>query len=200
MVLPALFGAISDYYTDSTDFVQKTLDVYDKRTIYLEAGLLSQALRTGGKRNYSFKRKIMKGLSRGEMPSANQDIVNKAIEGTRKEWETIVFVGKAVMDVDGLAMVSDVPRDVSPTKAAKFALGITGRPVAIATRKHKTFIDVSARKRSTFSLDLTITFRTIATRFGGSGGGHPSAAGARIPEKFFNEFLEALQKEVEAIP
>jgi RecJ-like exonuclease len=200
MKLVALFGAISDYYTDKTDFVMRTLDVYDKRTIYLEAGLLSQALRTQGKRDYKFKRNLINVLSKGTMPSSNAKIVSSAIAGTKKEWETIEFVKKTVEAVDGIAVLWDVPRGYSPTKSAKFALGATGLSVAISTRKRKTYVDISARKLRTFSLDLNRTFRTIAPRFGGSGGGHPTAAGARIPQKHFNQFFEALQKEVEAIP
>lgn len=200
MILVAVFGAITDYYTDTTDFVKKTLDVYDKRTLYLEAGLLSQALRTGGKRDYIFKRKIVLLLSKGELPSSSQMIVRKALEGTRKEWQTIEFVKKEVDVIDGIAILKNVPKDVSPTKAAKFALGVTGKPVALSTRPKKNNIDISARKLSTYSLDLNVTFRTIAPRFDGSGGGHPTAAGARIPKKHFSAFMEALKKEVESIP
>lgn len=199
--LVALFGAISDYYTDTTEFVSRTLDVYDKRTIYLESGLLSQALGFQGKRDYDFKRKVVEALSRGVVPSSRPDIVRKAIAGTKKEWETIEFVKREVERVNGFAVVRNVPRGISPNKAAKFALGATGLPFAISTRlKKRRYIDISSRKLSTFSLDLNLTFRTIAPRFGGSGGGHPTAAGGRIPKKHFDEFLDALKKEVEAIP
>jgi RecJ-like exonuclease len=200
MKLVSLFGAISDYYTDRTDFVKNTLEFFDKRTIYLEAGLLSQALRTQGKRDYQFKRKVMTHLSKGLIPSSDPSLVRKAIRGTKREWETIEFVKKEFKALDGVAMLENIPRGISPTKAAKFALGASGLPIAISTRNRKTFVDISARKLSTFSLDLNLTFRTIAPRFGGSGGGHPTAAGARIPKKHFTEFLDALKKEVEAIP
>jgi RecJ-like exonuclease len=201
MELPAIFGAISDYYTDKTEFVEKTLEVYDKRTIYLEAGLLSQALLAQGKRDYEFKRKILTSLSHGIAPSSKPELVRKAISGTKKEWETIDYVINEFETIDGIALVRDVPKGISPNKAAKFALGASGLPIAISTRVKKgRFVDISSRKLSTFSLDLNLTFRTIALRFGGSGGGHPSAAGARIPLKHFDEFLEALRKEVEAIP
>ncbi len=197
----AIFGAISDYYTDTTEFVRRTLDVYDKRTIYLESGLLSQALAAQGKRDYEFKRKVLNRLSRGIMPSKMPDVVKKAVMGTKKEWETIDFVKKEHEKIDGIALVKDVPRGISPTKAAKFALGASGLPISISTRvRKKNYLDISSRKLSTFSLDLNLTFRTIAPRFGGTGGGHPTAAGARIPKKNFEAFLEALKKEVEAIP
>ncbi|GBE17994.1 DHHA1 domain protein [archaeon BMS3Abin16] len=200
MKLIALFGAISDYYTDSTAFVKTTLDVLDKRTIYLEAGLLSQALGMQGRRDYDFKRKLVEALSKGVMPSSRPDIVRKAVAGTKREWEAIEYVRGSVETIDGIGLVRNVPRGFSPNKSAKLALGVTGLPLCIGTRRKKGHIDFSARKRSTFSLDLNVTFRTIAPRFGGSGGGHPTAAGARIPQKHFDEILEALQKEVEAIP
>ncbi|RMF91356.1 MAG: hypothetical protein D6733_01345 [Methanobacteriota archaeon] len=200
MKLVFLFGAISDYYTDTTPLVERSLDIFDKRTIYLESGLLSQALGAGGKRDYAFKRKIVDLLSKGVMPSTRPEIVRKAVIGTRKEWEIVNYVREAVEVMDGVGVVKDIPRGYSPTKAAKLALGVTGLPLCISTRKRKRNVDISARKLSTFSIDLNLTFRTLAPRFGGSGGGHPSAAGARIPQKFFDEFLEALKREVEAIP
>jgi RecJ-like exonuclease len=201
MKLVALFGAIADYYTDKTDLVKRTLDVYDKRTIYLESGLLSQALGFQGKRDYDFKRKLIGMLSTGVLPSSRPEIVRKAVGGTKKEWETIAFVRKTVEIMDGIGIVRDVPRGYSPTKSAKLALGVTGQPLCLSTRRKKRrFVDVSARKLSTFSLDLNRTMRTIAPRFGGSGGGHPTAAGARVPEKHFDKFLDAIKKEVAVIP
>ncbi len=175
--------------------------MYDKRTVYLESGLISQALSAQGKRDYDFKRKVLFILSRAEKPSSKPDIVKKAILGTQKEWETIRFVKSEFEAVDGIAMIKDIPKGISPTKAAKLALGVSGLPVAISTRiKKKNHIDISARKLSNYSLDLNLTFRTIAPRFGGSGGGHPTAAGARIPKAHFQSFMEALKKEVESIP
>jgi len=201
MVLIALFGALADYYTDTTDFVRETLQVYDKRTIYLEAGILSQAIRMHGKRDYDFKRSLIRLLSNGVMPSTRPEIVRKAIAGTSKEWETMEIVKKEIRTIDGLAIFENVPKGISPTKVAKFALGVSGKSIALSTRiRKRQYVDISARKLDSFSLDLNLTFRTIAPRFGGSGGGHPTAAGARIPKKHLTEFLNAVTKEVEAIP
>lgn len=45
-------------------------------------------------------------------------------------------------------------------------------------------------------LDLGKALSTSAERFGGSGGGHDVAAGAKIPRQFQDEFIKALNKEV----
>ncbi len=197
--LLALFGAIADYI-DETDFVRKTLDHYDIRTVYLETGILSQAIAYQGRRDYTFKRELVKKLASGLIPSHSPELVKKAVKATKREWETIELVKKSCKVIDGIGIVSNVPRGFSPTKAAKMALGITGLKMCISTRIKKNNLDISARKLSTFPLDLNLTFRALAPRFGGSGGGHPTAAGARIPRKNFEEFVHALKREAEAIP
>lgn len=197
--LLALFGAIADYI-DETDFIRKNLDHYDIRTVYLETGILSQAIAYQGRKDYNFKRTLVKKLASGLIPSHSPEIVKKAIMATKREWETIDLVKKSCKIMDGIGIVSNVPRGFSPTKAAKLALGITGLKMCLSTRTKKNNLDISARKLSTFPLDLNLTFRALAPRFGGSGGGHPSAAGARIPRKNFEKFVHALKREAEAIP
>jgi len=54
-------------------------------------------------------------------------------------------------------------------------------------------IDMSLRACSE-KIDLNRTLRQITTKLGGSGGGHPNAAGARIPKENFKKFLEELNR------
>ncbi|MDD3318098.1 MAG: DHH family phosphoesterase, partial [Methanosarcina sp.] len=50
--------------------------------------------------------------------------------------------------------------------------------------------------RSRGEVDVNRLLRSVAPKFGGSGGGHPLAAGARIPEKFLNAFLRTFDKKL----
>jgi len=190
----ALFGAISDY-CDSTKFIQDELDAYDKRTIYMEAGLLSQAL--GESRgDYPFKKKVVAELSRMMVPSSIERLVSKALAATKKEWLLYKYVQKNVSVAGEIAIVKDVPHGMSPKKAAKFAVGLTSCAIGLSMVERKDYIDMSMRKRTGFHLNLDRVLRTIAPRFGGTGGGHESAAGARIPKGSIDEFIRLLAKEI----
>jgi RecJ-like exonuclease len=189
----ALFGAISDY-CDETAFVREMLDAYDKRTIYMEAGLLSQALGEA-MGDHAFKKRVVEELSRGGTPSGIRGLPEKALKATRKEWRLYEYVKNNVKRREGLAIVERLPRGYSPTKAAKFAIGVTGLPLGMSCALKDAHVDISLRKQRGFHLDLNVLLRTLAPRFQGSGGGHSSAAGAKIPQEFFQDFLEALSRE-----
>lgn len=191
----ALFGAIADYL-DETEFIAKEFDHYDKRTIYLEAGLLAQCL-GAAMGDYGFKREVIKGLAQGKMPSSIPSVVEKAVSSSEKEWRLYEYVKNKVRRVDGVAVV-DAQIGLSPTKAARFAIGAAGLPVGICVQARDDYVDISVRKRSDVTLDLNHALRIIAPRLGGSGGGHDSAAGARVPKERLNEFINMLSKEVHA--
>jgi RecJ-like exonuclease len=189
----ALFGAISDY-CDETAFIRRMLDAYDKRTIYMEAGLLSQALGEA-RGDYSFKKKIVEELSKGRMPSEMEGLPKIALKATRKEWRLYEYVKNRAQRRRGLAVVENLPRGYSPTKAAKFAIGVTGLPLGLSCTEKNGCVEISMRKKKGFHLDLNVVLRTLAPRYHGSGGGHGSAAGARIPDASFKDFLRALSRE-----
>ncbi|MBC7130724.1 DHH family phosphoesterase [Candidatus Bathyarchaeota archaeon] len=63
--------------------------------------------------------------------------------------------------------------------------------VGIAGETRGKMIDMSIRTCNE-KIDLNKILRRITPKLGGSGGGHPQAAGARIPEEKFNEFVKEL--------
>jgi RecJ-like exonuclease len=192
----ALWGAIADYATD-TEFVHEKLNKYDRRTIYMEAGLLSQALGEAGG-NYHYKREVVERLAKAEPPSEIPEIVDRALKSTKREWEVWKHVREHVAQEDNLAIVYDLPSG-SLGKAALFALGVTGKDVGICTRRNGDEVDLSIRRREGTKLDLNTLLRRITSRIGGSGGGHEGAAGASIPVELFDDFFEILKKEVSPI-
>jgi RecJ-like exonuclease len=121
------------------------------------------------------------------------------MRSTKKEWEVYKYVQKKVEVTDGIALIRNVPKGVSPTKVAKFCLGVSGKNIGMGIRYKKKFADLGVRKRSDFPLDINQVLRTIAPRYGGTGGGHPNAGGARVLRESLDEFLTALSKEVSAI-
>jgi len=189
----ALWGAIGDY-CEETEFVRDGLSKYDRRTIYMEAGLLSQALGDAAG-DYDYKREVVHRLSRGEIPTEIPEIVNRAIKATKKEWETYEYVKKHVVREGNLAIVYDLPSG-SLGKAAMHALGVAGTDVGLCTRMDDGEVDISLRRRAGAKIDLNLLLRHITARLGGSGGGHEGAAGATIPAELLPIFIETLRKEI----
>jgi len=62
-----------------------------------------------------------------------------------------------------------------------------------ACEKRRNFVDMSLRT-SEKDVDLNRMLRQVAPKHGGSGGGHPAASGARIPEEKFSDFIEDLDE------
>ncbi len=192
----AVWGAIADYAMD-TSFVREALNKYDRRTINMEAGLLSQALGEAGG-DYGYKREVVFKLAEGQPPSEITGMVERAIKATKREWETWRYVREHVIHEGNLAIVYDLPSG-SLSKAALHAMGVAGTDVGMCTRKDDDEVDVSVRRRDGAKLDLNAALRRVTSRIGGSGGGHKGAAGASIPEDLFDSFLESFKKEIAPI-
>jgi len=185
----AIYGAIADY-SDDTPVINKLLRSWDKRTIYLETGLLIQGIE-GQKRNHEFKRDIVSKLAKNISPSFHTRLVESAIENTHRE-EVILKELKEHIQVHGkVAYVLDIPFSLGKTAIYTRALAET--TVGIAGEKRKNFIDMSLRTCEK-DVDLNNMLRRITPKLGGSGGGHPSAAGARIPEENFSMFIEEINR------
>ena len=192
----ALWGAIADYAMD-TDFVRDALNKYDRRTIYMESGLLSQSLGLAGG-DYGYKRDVLIRLSKGEPPSEISEMVERAVKSTKREWETWRYVRGHVVHEGNLAIVYDLPSG-SLSKAALHALGVAGTDVGMCTRRDEDEMDLSVRRREGAKLDLNASLRRVTSRVGGSGGGHEGAAGASVPVELFDRFLESFKNEIAPI-
>jgi RecJ-like exonuclease len=192
----ALWGAIADY-TEGAKIVQEGLNKYDRRTIYMEAGLLSQALDQASG-DYHYKREVVKKLAQGSPPSEIPQIIDYALKATKREWEVWRYVKEHVKREDNIAIVYDLPSG-SLGKAALYALGVTGADIGVCTRQNENEVDMSLRRRAGVTVDLNTLLRRITARIGGSGGGHDGAAGATIPVELFVNFFDTLKNEVSPV-
>ncbi|MCJ7633858.1 DHHA1 domain-containing protein [Candidatus Bathyarchaeota archaeon] len=185
----AIFGAIGDYQ-DNTPTIRNLLKRMDKRTLYFESGILVQGI-DGQKRNYELKRKIISNLAHNTPPSAEDHLVELAVEQTRLEESAIREIVTQTQVKGKIAYLSNFP--FSQGKTAIYAMGLTDALVGIACEDWKDTIDMSLR---TFNpeIDLNDLLRRIVPKLGGSGGGHKGAAGARIPKRKFKIFLDELNK------
>jgi len=187
----AIYGAVADYL-DNTPEIEELLRLWDKRTVYFETGILVQGIE-GKKREYDFKREIVYQLSRNIPPSFNQKLLDHALEITRYEEKLLELVRKKVRVYGEIAYVLEVSPFLG--KSAIYSMAVTGKLIGMAGERRRNMIDISVRTRSKI-LDLNKILRKVAVKLKGSGGGHKRAAGARIPEDKFEEFLDMLNEEI----
>ncbi len=181
----ALYGAIGDYL-DETPWVKKCLLDWDKRSIYFEAGILIQGLE-GSRKEYDYKRWIVKLLARNQLPSSDSRLVLKALQQSILDEELRLRV-KSMVKVEGVVAYVVNPGG-SLGRAANYARIYGGVPIGLACeiRNGKCI----ASLRSTI-YDLNTILRRMTPLIHGSGGGHPYAAGARFPVNELREFIKLI--------
>ncbi|NHI83880.1 MAG: DHH family phosphoesterase [Candidatus Thorarchaeota archaeon] len=185
----ALYGAIGDY-CDDTPFCKKHFDDYDKRTLYLEAGILVQALQEIDYRRES--KDLVRQLTMGIEPSSMNDIVDLALKATRIEHEVFRYVQKNARKMNLIGYVLDMPVNGYRGKSAKFAAYLTNSMIGISARSSGDDMDCSIRRRQC-NIDLNKAMNAILPSIdGGQGGGHPAAAGASMSKNDFPRFLQSL--------
>lgn len=185
----ALYGAISDYL-DTTPWAKRALDKWDKRFIYFEAGLLAQGLE-GLKKQHELKRKIVLNLYKGILPSEIPELVVNSIFTSSNERNLIAYIKSNLREIDCIAYVIEPPG--SFTRAATYARTIGNKKVGISIEIREKMAIMSIRSDGTNIVEAVMN---IAPKYGGNGGGHKSACGARVPLTFLDSFLKDLYKEV----
>ncbi|RLI49677.1 MAG: hypothetical protein DRO73_05610 [Candidatus Thorarchaeota archaeon] len=191
----ALYGAIADY-CDNTPFVRRHFEDFDKRTLYLEAGLLVQALQEIDYRRES--KDLTWELTLGIEPSSMNNIVDLAMKATRVEHEVFRYVQSHARKVGPVGYVLDMPVHGYRGKSAKFAAYFTDSMIGISARSSEDEVDVSIRRRNS-KIDLNrLLSRVISSFTNAQGGGHPAACGASMKRSDFPRFLQLIADEVAA--
>lgn len=189
----ALFGAVGDY-SDETDYIKSLYNLWDKRLIYFEAGILCQGLEAS-KRMYDFKRKLVDLLANNELPSQIEDLVKRAIKMSYIEDEMRKKIKESIHRLENLSYVIEPGGSLG--RAARYVYVEGDTIVGIAVEfKNNTAIMSIRRRKEYVQIDLNKLLRKICIQYGGSGGGHLDAAGARIPKDNLNDFLVAFDQEI----
>ncbi len=189
----ALYGAIADY-CDATPFAKEHFEDFDKRTLYMEAALLVQALQEIDYRRES--KDLTWELTLGIEPSAMNNIVALAMKATRVEHEVFRYVQEHARKIGPIGYVLDMPVHGYRGKSAKFAAYATNTPIGISARSSEDEIDISIRRRNS-SINLNRALLNVLPKLStGQGGGHPAACGGSMSREEFPRFLQLLGEEV----
>lgn len=187
----ALYGAIGDYALN-TQFVRTTMTKWDIKTLYLEAGVLVLALDRIG-RNYELKRRVVDELSGSALPSSVPQLLELAAEQARRIEVMRLKLPELVRTLEHVAYITGQLASVG--LAAFYAAVVAEKPVGVAVEERKGMYAGSVRALDG-RVDLNGILRRLAPRYSGSGGGHPRAAGFRVPISSFEAFLWELDREV----
>jgi len=187
----ALYGAICDYL-DETPWVRRELWRWDRRAVFLEAGIVSQGLE-GARRDYEFKRAVVEHLSRNSLPSQMPELVERSLKQAELDEKLRIWVKENLVISRQVAFVLNPPGSVG--RAANYARIYSGVKVGIGVEERGDVYVMSLRSTE---CDLNSILRRLSRKLGIHGGGHPSAAGARVPKALFEVFIEELNNELVA--
>lgn len=194
--LLAAYAAVSDRLEDGP-IARELMQRYDRDLVYFEAMVLSFALdRADGR----LKRRIVKHLSALDYPHQIDDVPRLALEQAeriavlRKELPSQATKYGSIAYVeaqeDSLGSIANLLLDV-----CEAAIGI-----GYNRDKKRHVVDLSIRGRERLDVDLGKVTAQLAKGFGGFGGGHPKACGARIPASKLTEFIHALAQHAKSEP
>lgn len=128
----AIYGAIGDY-SDNTPGVRELLNKWDKRELYLEAGILVAALEGIKKMDFAFKRSIVTYLSENRLPSLDRNLIEIAIRESEKNEKMRHVVRDLVKTHGKVAYVVNV--EWSLGKAATYARAYGNTLVGVAAEE-----------------------------------------------------------------
>ena len=99
----ALYGAIGDYL-DHTEWVEETLEAWDRGLVYFEASVLMQELERARK-DHEFKRAVVDHLAGNSPPSAMGRLMKLAEEQARVNEALVGWVARNVSLHGAVAVV-----------------------------------------------------------------------------------------------
>jgi len=189
----AIYGAIGDY-KEKTTLMQKLMDDWDKSALYYETGTLLEGLEIDRK-DYDFMRRIARLLSKNMLPSSDNELVSRARQQAQLEEKQRKIVARQVKTIGNVAYVIDVTDSIGT--AAFYARVTKEALIGVAGATKHEIVDLSLRSKNP-KIDLNVLLRRECGKFGGVGGGHPQAAGARIPADQLMSFLKSMDLAITA--
>jgi single-stranded-DNA-specific exonuclease len=190
----ALYGAIGDY-SDETPFAKEKIKNWDRRALFFEVSTICLGIKNDQFAGYDGKRRIVRALARGDNPSDIQGLVKSAKKAVNREFDLYEIIKKSAQVSGSVAYVIDVPTFGFRGPSALFAATVKNTRFGLSAHTRERYIDITMRTRD-YSLKLDVLADNAADAAGGSGGGHASAAGAKIPKGKFKKFLEELNRQL----
>jgi len=190
----AACAAITDYMEDRPKG-SKLLQIYDRQFALINATVLTFNI-VGHQKDPDYLLYLVEELSELKYPHELPNTFEFAQIQVGKLASIIGKVKKSMKLMKNLAYMEVL--DSGASGAVNFVLGLSGKDVGVAYKErvdHGIYA-VSVRGSRTCKIHLGRIVNPLATKLGGSGGGHDKACGAVIPKAKIKQFLKEFNTKV----
>ena len=194
--LLACFAAISDRLEDGP-IALKLITQFDRDFVLFETMMLTYAIESA---EISIKKKIIYHLSNLNPPHKMVEVSSLALSYADKIANLRRELPLVSSRINNVAYVKT--KGVSSGTVANILLDVCNVAVAVCynLNTEDDIVDLSVRSKKTSTINLGNETFKLAERFGGFGGGHLRASGARIPSANLMEFIHELSELVNTKP
>ncbi|MEO9310455.1 MAG: DHHA1 domain-containing protein [Nitrososphaera sp.] len=186
----AACAAITDYMEDRPKG-SKLLQIYDRQFALISATVLTYNI-VGHQKDPDYLLYLVEVLSESKYPHEIPNSFEFAQIQVEKLAGMIEKVKKSLKIMKNLGYMEIT--DAGASGAVNFVLGLSGKDVGVAYKErvdHGIYA-VSIRGSKSCKIHLGRLVNSLATEFGGSGGGHDKACGAVIPKNKIMAFIKEL--------
>ena len=188
----AVCGAITDYM-ENKPIASKLLQIYDRQFALINATVLTyNIVGHQRKQDIDYLYYLVDELSESKFPHDIPNTYEFAQIQVGKLAEIISKVKASMKISKNLGYMEVLDSGASGT--ANFVLGFSGKDVAITYKERvdKGIYAVSVRGSPSSKTHLGKLVSSIASKLGGSGGGHDKACGAVIPKDKIKQFVSQM--------
>ncbi len=189
-VFIAVCGAITDYM-ENKPIGSKLLQIYDRQFALINATVLTYNI-VGHQNDLDYLYYLVDELSESKFPHEIPNTYEFAQIQVGKLAEIISKVRESMKISKNLGHMEVL--DSGASGAANFVLGFSGKDAAITYKERvdKGIYAVSVRGSPSCKTHLGKLVSSIASKLGGSGGGHDKACGAVIPKDKIKQFVSQM--------
>jgi RecJ-like exonuclease len=188
-------GALTDYM-ENRSVASTIVPRFDRQFLMLESTTLSYMI-SASQHDDDFLVKIVDTLAKMKFPHDIKGGFGIAEKYAKKVAEAVQTIKDSVIKLENLAHAPSTV-ELSSSMVVNFVLGSSGKPVAMVYKFKddiKSYV-VSIRGSADCKVHLGRLVNEIASKLGGSGGGHDRACGAVIPKDKLDDFIKALDSKI----
>lgn len=193
----AASAALTDYM-ESRPRASTLISRWDRQFLMLEATALSYMI-SSNQNNEEFLARVVDILSMMKYPHDIEGGFAIAERYSIKVAEAVRTVQDAIVTKKNVAYTPSIS-DLAASVIVNFVLGISEKPVAMVYRLKADINSyvISIRASNACKVHLGRIVNDIASKMGGSGGGHEKACGAMVPKDKLEEFIDSIDEQVVA--
>jgi RecJ-like exonuclease len=191
----AAMGALTDYM-ENRPVASTIVPRFDRQFLMLESTTLSYMI-SASQHDDDFLVKIVDTLAKLKFPHDIKGGFGIAEKYAKKVAEAVQTIKDSVIKLENLAHAPSTV-ELSSSMVVNFVLGSSGKPAAMVYKFKddiKSYV-VSIRGSTDCKVHLGRLVNEIASKLGGSGGGHDKACGAVIPKDKLDDFIKALDSKI----